>query len=351
MNARPPGASLGVLILCLGCNSAQQPIVPADTSQALPESEPAHLSLTATPQQTLGQFRIDFDLAGLRADVTPVASPREAQTRPQGYIYDTDIRPFASTDLLKVTALGFTSEGNLEVRYSHAHPMPAPDLNAPIVGKNRADLGYTGRLVYFVAGPTQTFFADTDRTTLNPSAIPSADGYLKPGALLSQADDIAFPYTLLCDEALNNRNVPNGGNMNGNYQEGFGGWQRFNIFNGNINYGWTGFDYIHAGQEIANRFVIAREYFADQNFSLDVALLVKYTVPGGGSTRDHRMPFDPADTTEFTYRLPYSALDISKLELASDQLVFAGNPDQSAGLRNASPRLGRPRQANQKTPT
>ncbi|HYE79520.1 MAG TPA: hypothetical protein VEI97_16155, partial [bacterium] len=223
----------------------------------------------------------------------------------------------------RVVGLTLTRLDQVKVTFAHAHPFAAPDLTRPPTGANRADLGYTGRLLVLAdltpaEEATHSFFGGTIKA--QTALVDWPDGYVNPGTLLHQTGLRAntFPYVLLADEAQDNRaGISNGGIPGGNYDAGFGGWQRGNLGTGNV--GWTGFDYIHGGQEIVNSFVLDRAALLAAGAELQVALLLKYTEPkaaGGVPGRALRLPPEVADVSQFAYRLPHAALDASVAELS-----------------------------------
>ncbi|HYE78952.1 MAG TPA: hypothetical protein VEI97_13285 [bacterium] len=239
---------------------------------------------------------------------------------------------------LTLNGIGFSPTGDITVRYTFRHPFAAPDFTLPPSGRNRADLGFGGVLMVLAdlkpgQVATHTFFGDVVAHT---EAVADPDGFLEPGTLMYRDPSeraTAFPYKLIVDEALDNRiGVSNGGNVRGNYNRLAGGWQRFNIMNGTVNNGWTGFDYLHQGQSATNVFTLRRQVLtAPGGFTCKLALVIKYPDPKGMSPAvDPRVRFpeeSPANVHRFSYRLPYCAQDVSKLVLTP----VAGNLSTAQG--------------------
>jgi hypothetical protein len=173
-------------------------------------------------------FQVELDIATLRATVSPEAH-RTVQF-PQARSYDLDIANFLQPDSFAVREFALDPAGNVALTFAHRHPFAAPDFAAGITGQNRADLGYTGRLLILAdLAPgdiaANSWYGGTIRA--NPRLVEDADGYVNPGDLLANTGPFnanTFPYVLLADEALNNRsNVDNGGQPNGNYDPPSGG--------------------------------------------------------------------------------------------------------------------------------
>lgn len=265
------------------------------------------------------QFDIAVDPAELTATVLPVRSG--AAQPPQNLQFDFDIEQFTKPSSFRIEGVRLTDAGDFEIEFTHAHPFPAPDFSSGITALNRADLGYTGRLLLLVSGTATAFFGGS--VQLNPESVVAADGWLQPGTLLAAGPQAlnTFPYVLLADEAKNNREgISNGGVMTGSYNAGQGGWQRANA--GPSGTGWTGFDYVHGGQVVRNRFALGARGLAGSGFTFRAALLIKYTDPRGMAGRTLRFPPELPDATQFAYRLPYAALDISRITLSGPLSVI-----------------------------
>ena len=272
---------------------------------------PPSVSVAATETGFSGAvalFDVVVDPVALTAEATPV---RTASAQPpQAIYYDLDIENFRNPDSFKLFGFFFNDDGDLVLDYSHAHPFPAPDFAFPITGINRADLGYTGRLVV-IADDDSTSFINGE-VTLMPDFLINPDGYVQPGDLLAigNLNNDTFPYKLLVDEAFDNRlEASNGGDPEGNYGGAIGGWQRANI--GAEGNGWTGFDYLHGGQTTLSQLIIGADQLNGSPLEFSVAILIKYTDPRGMGGRDLRFPPEVPVATEFAYRLPFAALDNS----------------------------------------
>ncbi|MCG3152909.1 MAG: hypothetical protein GEEBNDBF_02214 [bacterium] len=302
----------GLISLCamlVGCQQSPTPLSPPLATDppvaALARQE------TAEGMTLLAGFHLQIDPAALTASVTPHRSG-QAQP-PQGQRYDLDIANFQNADSFRVTGVQVLGSGNFRVTFSHAHPFPAPNVANPVSGTNRADLGYSGRLLILTGYNPKSYFSGAVR--LSAGAVVGPDGYVETGDLLAHAGPAlvtAYPYKLLADEAQDNRTgVSNGGSPIGSYVAGSGGWQRNNL--GAAGTGWTGYDYLHGGQSITNQFTLSKEVLTASNFALDVALLIQYTDPRGSGGSTHRLPAETASVTNFAYRLPYAALDVSRV--------------------------------------
>ncbi|MEO7993768.1 MAG: hypothetical protein ABI743_05155, partial [bacterium] len=230
---------------------------------------------------------------------------------PQGQLYDLDIANFLSPSALQITGVQVLGSGNFRVTFSHSHPFPAPNVANPITGINRADLGYTGRLVILTEGNPQLFYGGTVRVSAR--TVVGADGYAEFGDLLVSSHPTlvnAYPYKLLADEDKDNRvGVSNGGAAEGNYASASGGWQRANL--GASGSGWTGYDYLHGGQTITNTFVLDKDAVGSGTFALNLAIVIQYQDPRGVGGKTMRLPPATTDVLQFAYRLPYAALDCS----------------------------------------
>lgn len=295
--------------MLVGCQQSPTPLSPPLATDppvaALARQE------TAQGMTLLAGFHLQIDPAALTASVTP---HRNASAQPpQGQRYDLDIANFQNADSFRVTGVQVLGSGNFRVTFSHAHPFPAPNVANPISGTNRADLGYTGRLLILTGYNPKSYFSGAVR--LSAGAVVGPDGYVETGDLLAHVGPslvTAYPYRLLADEAQDNRvGVSNGGSPTGSYAAGAGGWQRNNL--GAAGTGWTGFDYLHGGQSITNQFTLSKEVLTASNFALDVGLLIQYTDPRGSGGSTHRLPAETANIMNFAYRLPYAALDVSRV--------------------------------------
>lgn len=316
---RVAGSLIGItgLLAVAGC-SGGSPADPA-TSAALPPSLAP--GLTSGQEAILGRYRLHVEPDALSVTVEPI---RVAQR--QGFVFDLDIANFMETDTFKISGVTTDIEGDLEVEFTHAHPFPAPNFSLPISAQNRADLGYTGRLVILADAQSSSFLSGN--VLLDPTGIKDPDGFLRAGPVLADETltNNTFPYVLLADESKDNRvGVSNGGSMTGNYDAAGGGWHRGNI--GANNDGWTGFDFVHQGQRVINSFTMRPEALGVGAFDVDVAIVIKYVDPRGGSgaavLRSNRFPPATPDYTRFAYRLPHAALDNSVVKIENRVEVTA----------------------------
>jgi len=307
--SRPISLVLAVISMSttLACSAGVSPTVPGTPDPVIAQAVRAD-SEGAT---LLAGFRVAIDPDTLVATVTPHRTG-SAQP-PQGQRYDLDIANFQNADSFRVTGVQVLGSGNFLISFSHAHPFPAPNIANPASGSNRADLGYTGRLLILSTYNPQSFF--TNAVRMSAGAVINPDGYIEPGDLLANTGPglvTAYPYKLLADESQNNRTgVSNGGDPLGSYLSTGGGWQRINL--GASGLDWTGFDYVHGGQTVTNQFTLSKEALAASSFALDVALLIQYQDPRGAGGSTFRFPPTVIDPLQFAYRLPYAALDCSRV--------------------------------------
>ncbi|MEO7993862.1 MAG: hypothetical protein ABI743_05645, partial [bacterium] len=214
---------------------------------------------TPTTSQSVAGQRIPaiYDCVIDPGTLTATVMPRRGNTAsPQAKSYDLDIATFLTRDAFVLTRITLDSRGDLNVEFVHRHPFPTPDFAAPPTATNRADLGYTGRLLILTdlttgEVPSHTWFGDT---IANTDVIRDADGYCNPGDLLVAGAFTAntFPYVLLADDLKDNRvNDSTGGSGTGSYDPDAGGWQ---VAPPPKETHWTGYDYVHQGQTVVNRF-------------------------------------------------------------------------------------------------
>lgn len=304
--AIPLVAAYILLLLTLGCGGGANPLSPSE-SAPIPEATGQVITDAAGRTQFAVPFTIHIDPSSLTATVEPI---RMAQAQPpQALRYDLDIANFLTPDTLKMVGVELTEFNDVRVRFQHSHPFPAPDFDAPITGRNRADLGYTGRLFIL----SDRFSRDlSDGILVDPLSVRDPDGYASPGDLLHLPDltNTHFPFILLADEVEDNRvGVSNGGAIFGNY-DAVGGWQRANAGAGSNE--WTGYDYIHQGQSIINEFTLDRGVLALSDWTLNAAIVIQYTDPRGVGGKEARMPPASLDVLQFAYRLPFATIDVSR---------------------------------------
>ena len=307
-------AMLMALVTAAGCSGRghQSP-----GTALLPEIAPAPAAIAASGNQVLlpvGTLRVSAD--PLQATLEPADLTRTA-TAAQADLFDLDLESFREWQQFAISGARLRRLGDVEIGFTHSHPFGAPDFSQPASNDNRADLGYTGRVLILTDVPEarvdeQTFFDDI---VTNTWTIEEADGYLNPGDLLSATGLTAntFPYMLLADDDKNNRiGITNDDNPAGNYDPAVGGWQRSNA--GEAGTGWTGYDYLHAGQSVMNTIRVRREVLEQGPFEVPIALLIQYAEPKQQSSdRSLRLPPEPADVAAFAYRLPHAALDVSEV--------------------------------------
>lgn len=312
-------------LFAIGCGSPN-PASPGASQVSLLEQP-----LAVQDQLVAGVFNLTLDPAALTATLTPrMEAERSAQF--QALNFDLDIANFQKPDTLRIVRLAGDVDDDLQLVFRHSHPFAAPNLLGNPTAQNRADLGYTGRLLIvkdllLSEVPDHIFFDDGSTSIVaDTRLVKNADGYVNPGTLLQSGSLLAntHPYVLLADEAKNNRiGISNGGNPQGNYGDTAGGWQRPNLGpNGN---GWTGFDYIHAGQTVENSFTLRRDALSAGPVSLQLALLIKYSQPSGAPPRTNRQlhfPQEPINVANFAYRLPFAALDASKATVTNPDVAI-----------------------------
>ncbi|MEO7994665.1 MAG: hypothetical protein ABI743_09740 [bacterium] len=296
-----------VLLCCALIPACQRADSPVETASSA--SLPPVYGLASGEDSLVGMFTMTLDPATLETTVTPI---RGATAQPpQGQVYDLDIANFLTPSALQITGVQVLGSGNFRITFSHSHPFPAPNVANPITASNRADLGYTGRLVILAEGNPQLFYGGTVR--VSAGTVVGADGYAGFGNLLVSSHPTlvnAYPYKLLADEAKDNRvGVSNGGDPKGTYVPASGGWQRANL--GASGTGWTGYDYLHGGQSITNTFVLDKDAVGSGTFALNLALVIQYQDPRGAGGKTLRLPPATHDVLQFAYRLPYADLDCS----------------------------------------
>ena len=311
---------LGVLT---GCSNSDAP-----TAANIPEAPEPPVVASSIVQTDSGfegivaSFNVTVDVDSLTATVEPVRSTN-AQP-PQAIYYDLDIAQFLQADSFAIEGIRSVGDSALLLSYSHAHPFDAPNLESPITGLNRADLGYTGRMLVLAESSTESYFNDFYQ--LDPRLVINADGYVHPRDVLADGglSNNTFPYKLLVDEVEDNRaDIGNGGDPEGNYVPEFGGWQRPNL--GPQGNGWTGYDFLHGGQTATGSFLLDLETLESFN-EFNIAILIKYTDPRGQGGKDFRLPPVVTDVTQFAYRLPFAALDNSKVDVVGGEIQITGSP-------------------------
>lgn len=316
----------------LGC--AADPIVmtPSVRSEAL-----LLPPLATAMEQPLGTWTLHLDPASLHAELTP---DRGATAGEQSYLLALDeVLPANTIQVAELARIGDA----LHLTYTVTHPFPGPDITRPVSAANRADLGFAGRCVFGLAPtspiPGQTSFYDGD-VVLEPSVLDNADGYCAIGAAIpwTGKSATAFPYQVLVDErgAGSRVGLSNGGKATGNYQPIVDGWQRPNMGTGG-QIRWTGYGFLHQGQSVRRTLILDASALDAYGAPLDVQvhLLAKYTDPRGGATVDeriaNRLPGTLSDPTEFMYRLPYAALDVSEVAIAAAGNGLLPNDPDSEG--------------------
>lgn len=307
-----PTLGLCLLLTLFGCQSQRGPVTAGSSMEA-----------TIAPLLSLlegGGVELVpalFDVTVDQTSMTAAVMPRRLGANFQGNLYDLDIRAFQDAESFRITGVRSDPDGNPIIDYQHAHPFGPPDLSKPVSAANRADLGYTGRLLFVgevpsAQRPGSTFFSGL---LVNVGLVANADGYLEVGDLLTQGQGFvtrAFPYRLIVDEVRNNRvGQPNSGVYTGNYDAASGGWQRSNL--GSNNTGWIGYDYLHQGQVARSFVTLRKEAFQSGTATFTVAILIRYCDPRGTKDKANRLPQQPVDVLKFAYRLPYAALDCSKI--------------------------------------
>ncbi|MEO7993074.1 MAG: PKD domain-containing protein [bacterium] len=319
-------ATAFLVLSTLGCSSGAPSLVAGNVANLPPELH------SSSDEMIAASFEMTIDSGPDRVIVLPA---RDTAMSTQGLHYDLDLNQFQTAASFEVLSVARDAAHNLTITFRHRHPLPAPRMWEPVSATNRCDLGYTGRLV-ILADRHPVAIPPTD-VVLDPSLVVAPDGYVQAGDLLATPGAVnTYPYVLLADESEDNREgQSNGGDPRGNYNPSKGGWQLVNL--GEEGTGWTGFDYMHAGQSIINTFTLDAGSLGDAPVQLRVALLVHYTSPRGNTLQSSRMPSDPTDVAAFAYRLPESALDCSQV-VAPRQLtvscVAGSSADLTIGVRD-----------------
>ncbi|MEO7995061.1 MAG: PKD domain-containing protein, partial [bacterium] len=311
------GACVAALTASVACQSGTTtPTAPGSSAQTTPplaSFTPAY-AFSSGSESMVAAFNVTVDPTTMTASATPIAG-RSGSAQVQARSFDLDLANFSKPDSFRINGFFQDGDGDFQIYFSHKHPFAAPNLALPITAANRADLGYTARLIILADSAHTPYFGGA--VTLDDTTVKDADGYMEPGDLLQQTGftNTAFPFKLLADEALDNRvGVSNLGVDTGSYTAATGGWQRDNI--GPTNTGWTGYDYIHGGQEVNNHFTLYADALNGSGpLNFAVAIMLKYTDPRGQGGKVDRLPFAPTDISKFAYRCPFAAIDVSEVSV------------------------------------
>lgn len=311
-----------VLALLAGCSSSSGVTSPTPANSDLSSSPPSQsgaleYNLVSGSQSLVGAYDVSIDLSTLAVTTTPVAARSGATSPPQGFIYDLDIENFltpscaATGPSFEFDSASYDVNGDLELGFTDRHPFCAPDFTAAISSRNRADLGYTGRLVVLAETRSDSFFGG--EVTTDPAMVVGADGYVDVGDLLvSTVTNDTFPYVLLADDEA----APDG-----NYVAASGGWQRATALP------WVGKDYVHHGSEHSNTLTLSSVVLAASPVNFRVAVVIKYTDPRGVTGRTMRFPPAVTAPQSFSYRVPEYSLDASKVQVLSTAIEVGGIGD------------------------
>ncbi|HYE76657.1 MAG TPA: hypothetical protein VEI97_01595, partial [bacterium] len=307
----------------------------------------------ATAAEALaGRYRMEIALEtdGPHVSVMPVRRAQETDD-----LTFLSIQDFFKPGDLAVDGIADTGE-EIRVAYTIRHPFPAPrDLDAASHAfSNRADLGFTGRLLFLLpVDPAHGSIADftffrsaVAEVRANTAVVRNADGYFQPRGLLGDPslNTNTFPYKLVVDEAAgptgNRVGVGNGGTPRGNYDPAAGGWQRANM--GPDRNGWTGYDFLHQGQAASSELRLDRATLALAPLRFDVAVIAKYPTAVGGATADerkaNRLPPASYDPGRFVYRLPHGALDVGVVQFRGETGGLSDGDDTSETTLRATVR-------------
>ena len=309
--------ALGLFTLIIAGCSSSTPVSPANTHAS--PSGPMQAAVAQVGNELfVGGFQLHVDRNKMSAEI--IAPERLAASQPpQNLLFDLDISNFLRASNLRLAGLALQGDGDITLNIEHKHPFPAPDTTQPITAQNRADLSYSGRMLVLADDNVSSAGYDGTTYTFDAGVLENPDGFVYTGDLLLEEELSAnlFPYKLIVDEAADNRlNVSNGNNAAGSYDPGLGGWQRANL--GDDGNGWTGYDVLHAGQAVQFPLTISSEVFAGGPYDVEVAILIKYVDPRGTGNRNFRFPFDPADVSQFAYRMPHGAIDAGILRGCPD---------------------------------
>lgn len=301
-----------VLSALLGCATGSPVAIP---DQAVPSSTPLLVAMTVDGYTEWPALTATLHLDSATANASLTAQPpRHSAGNDQ--LATLALNAFLTPSQLQIDTVRRT-ETSLVITLRVTHPIPAPQLSQPASARNRADLGFAGRLLVLAdvpqaERPWSRFYGDAVRANL--SLLSDPDGYLEPRGLLP-TDTFAntFPYKLLIDEARNNRiGVSNGGDPKGNYLSAVGGWQRLNL--GASAKQWTGFGYLHAGQSATIDLALELTALQAGPIDLPLALLATHVQPTGGATPwQHRLPSVQVNTDTFAYRMPFGAIDCERV--------------------------------------
>lgn len=336
----------------MGCSSS----APAPTASSLPVSNDSYsvYSENGAVLSNAGHFKMRVDVSTMTGDITPVVD-RSANVI--GDQYNLPINQFfaAFGGGFELTTVGLDVDGNVVVGYTIQHPFAAPtNLAGPATAANRADLGVSGRVVFFTPAPTglvddessalnqddYTFTFGADTIIANTKVVKDADGYYDPKDMVDLAGFPAqnganvWPYKVMVNESLDSRTasadgaaVSNTGVETGNYNAGSGGWQNANI--GANNASWTGYGVLHQGQTAANTITFDPDLAEGGSFELDFVAIAKYIDPRGGTAasekRANRLP--SSDPSKFAYRMPWGSQDVEHVGIGDLTLTGATPAD------------------------
>jgi len=284
----------------------------------------------------LGESLLTVDLSTLTA-TTELLPARSTSANDDLYVLD--IAKFIRPETFTVRHVELDGD-ELAITWRVTHPFAAPsDPEGAPSATNRADLGFTGMVLFRVTVPfaqTHTYFTDV---ICNTTLIRNADAYYRPDGLISGHASFAntFPYQAIVDETGPHGTrvgVSNNSTVSGNF--GTNGWTRTKL--GESRTDWTGFGVLHQGQvsERTVRVSLAAMDPSDR-FSMHVALLAKYNDPRGGVSPvekiANRLPYKPSDPLKIGYRMPHGALDCSRIETFPDLGGYEANTVSACTLR------------------
>jgi len=303
-----------------------------------PAETPAEISIEGASGSlaVLGESLLTVELATLTA-TTELLPQRSMSANDDLYVLD--IARFIRPDTFSVRHVELDGD-ELAITWRVTHPFAEPtDPEGVPSATNRADLGFTGMVLFRTEESIlegHTFFTDV---VLNPDLMTNADAFYRPAGLISGLSSFAntFPYQAIIDETGEHGSrvgVSNGGVVTGKF--GTNGWTRTEL--GASNTGWTGYGVLHQGQasERVARFSIPH-FTSPGRLSLKVNLIAKYNDPRGGTTPAeklaHRLPFKPADPLRFGYRMPHGALDVERIVALPESGSFRANTISASTLR------------------
>jgi len=320
--------SLGLicsLFALVGCSSAA-PISPTPTATG--DAVLPTLVTDGSTESVIGRWTLEINAGDGSANLTPIRTPADNDA-----LFRLPVDAFLRLDSLRIEKLRRIGDG-LELTWRFTHPFRSSATSG------RADLGFTGFLVFLLDVPTSTghsFFEPP--VIVNTTGMLDPDAYWDPASLIPDPGTTAtaFPTYLLVDDtgtgnrldAATDAAIPNGGIPKGNFDPTLG-WQTL------PSESWTGYDVLHQGQAARGTILLnLNELAGPTPFRFEVAVVAKYSDPKSGVPGiTHRLPRTPADVLSgFGYRYPHGALDVSQVTYRGESGGFIAGEISASELR------------------